>query len=206
MISIKGLNSNLVFVFDQGSFSDLKQALEEKLEANRDFFGGSQVLFKGEGLAGLTQEELITLQKLCLDYGLTLNNYAPIPSPADKPSSKDVIVYRNVRSGQKIRSEGSVVVWGDVHESAEIIAGQDVVVLGKLEGIVHAGAYGDRNSVVFALSLAPGQIRIADQLSRIPSDYVRKNKPEVAYLDEQGICISEYKPRDTLARMNLTIS
>lgn len=205
MISIKGLNNNLVFVFNQGNYEELKEVLVAKLEANHELFAGSQVLFRGNALSSLSKEELIALQKVCLQYGLIMNNFIPVPSAAEKNPSQDVIVYRNIRSGQKIHSQGSVVIWGDVHESAEIVAGQDIVVLGKLEGIVHAGAYGDKSSVVFALSLAPGQIRIADQLSRLPSGYVRRNLPEVAYLDEQGICISEYKARDTLARMNLTI-
>lgn len=81
-----------------------------------------------------------------------------------------VLVRRTLRSGQVVQYPGHVVVIGDVNPGAEIIAGGDIVVWGKLRGIVHAGATGDDGAVVCALSLAPLQLRIGNHIARAPEE------------------------------------
>ncbi len=196
MIKIKGLNTNLVFVFGSGTFAEYRAFLAEKLSTNKQLFNGSQVLFRGEGLKKLSHSQIASLQELCLQHGMIMNN-REVPVKA-KSTSKDLVVYRNLRSGQKLHSEGSVIIWGDVHESAEILAAGDIIVLGRLNGIVHAGCYGDMNCRIFALSLTPGQIRIGDRLSRSPEDADKIPHPEIAYWDGENICIKTYFPRNVL--------
>ena len=87
-----------------------------------------------------------------------------------------VLIHRTLRSGQVVQHPGHVVVIGDVNPGAEIIAGGDVVVWGKLRGIVHAGATGDDEAVVCALSLAPLQLRIGNHIARAPEG--REDLPE----------------------------
>jgi septum site-determining protein MinC len=87
-----------------------------------------------------------------------------------------VLIRRTLRSGQVVQHPGHVVVIGDVNPGAEIIAGGDVVVWGKLRGIVHAGATGDDEAVVCALSLAPLQLRIGNHIARAPEG--REDLPE----------------------------
>jgi len=87
-----------------------------------------------------------------------------------------VLVRRTLRSGQVVQHPGHVVVIGDVNPGAEIIAGGDIVVWGKLRGIVHAGATGDDGAVVCALSLAPLQLRIGNHIARAPEG--REGLPE----------------------------
>jgi septum site-determining protein MinC len=79
-----------------------------------------------------------------------------------------ILVRRTLRSGQVVQHHGHVIVIGDVNPGAEIIASGDVVVWGKLRGIVHAGATGDDGAVVCALSLAPLQLRIGNYIARAP--------------------------------------
>ncbi len=79
-----------------------------------------------------------------------------------------ILVHRTLRSGQVIQHPGHVVIIGDVNPGAEIIAGGDVIVWGKLRGIVHAGATGDDGAVVCALSLMPLQLRIGNHIARAP--------------------------------------
>ena len=50
----------------------------------------------------------------------------------------------SLRSGQRIEFEGSLVIIGDVNAGAEVIAGENIVVLGTLRGLAHAGAKGKR--------------------------------------------------------------
>ena len=209
MIKIKGVNGNLLVVFDTAPFADAYRELGDKIKSSQQLFKGSRVVFSGSGLASFSLDELAALQQLCLNYGMVLNNTelpirksaaasAPAPRTASVPG--DTFIHKNLRSGQKVHSEGSVVVWGDVHESAEIMAARDIIFLGKMGGIAHAGCFGDTSSIVFALNLSPSQIRIADRISRSPEDQTARPYPEVAYIDDDGICIKVYNPRENLGR------
>ena len=96
------------------------------------------------------------------------------------PPAGGLVVERTVRSGQRIEHPGDIIVIGDVHAGAEIIAGRHVIVWGKLHGVVHAGALGDESAVVCALDLAPTQLRIADHIARSPEERRRRPAPEMA--------------------------
>jgi septum site-determining protein MinC len=98
---------------------------------------------------------------------------APVPE-----GSNGLILRETIRSGRSIYHEGHVVVIGDVNPDAEIIATGDVVVWGKLRGLVHAGALGDKSAVICALELIPTQLRIADQIAISPKDQRRQATPE----------------------------
>lgn len=210
MIKIKGVNGKLVFYFESDNFIEQYQFLQDKFENNHQLLSGARVIFTGRGLDNFTHEQLISLQRLCLDYGAILNNTelplkktvaaAQPPMQVNADTNTDLFIHRNLRSGQKIRSEGSVVVWGDVHESAEIIAAGDIIVLGKLAGIAHAGCYGDTNTIVFALNLIPSQIRIGNRISRASGNDSSRNVAEIAFCDDEGIIIKEYNSRENLGR------
>lgn len=202
-LDVKGQNNNLIFVFESGTPDELMELVKTRVENSLQLFSGSPVLFQGDGLKNLSPEEIISLQKLCLDYGMILNNMTPPAPPrppvnASLPSSRDLMIYKTLRSGQKVHSDGSVIVWGDVHESAEITAAHDVVVLGRLEGLAHAGCFGDLNSTIFALTLTPRQLRIADRISRSSGKIVKNPYPEIAFVEDDGICIKEYSNRDNI--------
>ena len=79
------------------------------------------------------------------------------------------MIRRTLRSGRTVRSQGHVVVFGDVNPGAEIIAAGDVIVWGRLRGNVHAGANGDESAFVCALDMTPTQLRIAGYISISPT-------------------------------------
>ena len=54
------------------------------------------------------------------------------------------------------------MVLGDVNSGAEVIAGENIVVLGTLRGLAHAGAKGNKEAIICAGSIEVSQIRIAD--------------------------------------------
>lgn len=217
MVTIKGVNDSLVFFFGEGSLAEHMSFLEKKFTGTPQLFTGSRVVFQGKGLADLSHDDIAALQKLCLENGMVMNNAVSSPPEPLEPSEnqvpvepvkpvrtaqpaadRDVFIRRNLRSGQKLRAEGSVVIWGDVHESAEIVAGGDIIVMGKLGGIAHAGCYGDESSVVFALNLVPGQIRIGSRVSRSIRGEAKRPFPEIAFLEDGNICVREYNSQDKL--------
>jgi septum site-determining protein MinC len=82
-----------------------------------------------------------------------------------------------------------VILLGDVNPGAEIIAQGDILVLGRLRGVAHAG-YGDNiQAVVVALRMEATQLRIADYIARLP-DPLPTSVPEVAYLKHGKICLT----------------
>lgn len=195
VVEIKGQNGGLIFVFGPGTVDEYIAELKSRFAANPLLFQGFSVTFRGEPIKSLTPEEMGALQRVCLDHGLTLA-VPPVSKPArerDTGGKDTIIVKRTLRSGQRIIHDGSIVLLGNVHESAEIIASKDIIVLGRLEGVVHAGCFGDSSSIVVALKLIPRQIRIADKISRPPSDSAPNDHPELAYVEEGNICVQEYR-------------
>jgi septum formation inhibitor MinC len=127
------------------------------------------------------------------------------PMTWDEPDAR--IVYGTLRSGQKIETEHSIVVFGDVNSGAEVIAGGDVVILGTLRGIAHAGAYDESGGgrVIFSLNLRPTQLRIGLVISRgsgaeDAESTPRGGLPEVARVDGNMIVVEPYQSRTVWVR------
>lgn len=93
---------------------------------------------------------------------------SPPVIPAD--GSAALLIQRTVRSGQKYRYAGTIIVLGDVNPGAELVADGDIIVWGKLRGVVHAGASGNENAMIGALALAPTQLRIGSHIARAPDE------------------------------------
>ncbi|KAA3660241.1 MAG: septum site-determining protein MinC [Chloroflexi bacterium] len=89
-----------------------------------------------------------------------------------------LVIKETLRSGRSIYHEGAVVVIGDVNPGAEIVAGGDVIVWGRLRGFVQAGAHGDETAVICALHLNPTQLRIAGQIAISPDGPQQHPVPE----------------------------
>ena len=76
----------------------------------------------------------------------------------------------SLRSGQRLETEGSLVILGDVNSGAEVIASDNIVVLGALRGLAHAGAKGNKQAIVAAGLFNAVQIRIANIVKEINQD------------------------------------
>ena len=81
-----------------------------------------------------------------------------------EPISALKVVYNSMRSGQRIESEGDVIVWGHLNPGAEIVAGGSIIVAGRLLGVIHAGGYGREDVFVWAGCFETPQVRIANKL------------------------------------------
>lgn len=127
-----------------------------------------------------------------------------IPDAAlwDDPDAR--IVYATLRSGQKIETEHSLVVFGDVNSGAELIAGGDIIVLGTLRGVAHAGAYDETGGgrVIFALDLRPTQLRIGMVISR-GSSSEGDGGAELARVDGSMIVVEPYQSKSMVNRRRL---
>ncbi len=118
--------------------------LREREEIQKVFakYFESEVKFDGSKMLGL--------------YGIRK------PFNREIATSETKFVRSSLRSGQKAEYEGSIVVLGDVNGGAEVIAGENVVVLGCIRGMVHAGAKGNKEAIITAGSIEATQIRISN--------------------------------------------
>lgn len=99
-----------------------------------------------------------------------------------------------IRGGQKKIHRGNIVIIGDVNPGAVIIATGDIIVIGKLRGVAHAGAEGDTSATIIALDLQPIQLRIAGCIGRSPDAGIEKsNEPEIAEIEEGQIVIHKLR-------------
>ncbi len=97
----------------------------------------------------------------------------------------------SLRSGQKIEFEGSLVILGDVNAGAEILAGENIVVLGILRGMAHAGAKGNKEAIIAAASIESAQIRIANVVKEIEKEELEEDIKTCAYINENGDVVLE---------------
>ena len=103
-----------------------------------------------------------------------------------------IVVRRTLRGGSAVHHEGHVIIVGDVNPGAEVIAAGDVIVWGKLRGLVHAGAMGDNGAIVCALLFEPTQLRIGNAIARMPERRKRKSAPEMASMRNGKIEVIEW--------------
>jgi septum formation inhibitor MinC len=123
---------------------------------------------------------------------------------APAPHAGHPIVHPStLRAGQEIRHGGDVVVVGNVHRGARVIAEGNVIVLGRLEGVAHAGALGDSGCFIYAGRFAPGQVRIGDHIATGPQDPAapagdgagrrrRQDGPEWARVEDEAIVVEPW--------------
>ena len=161
------------------------------------------------GIHSLTARDIIYLSTLCKSFGHKLNNIkSNIPETVVCAKSlsinselylettnkdylnkfksiendKGVIFHKGtIRAGDRIQSEGDLLVLGDVNPGAIVSANGDVMIWGKLSGIAHAGKAGNREAKISALSLRPVQLRIADIVAKGPKEL------QIAGLAEQAV-------------------
>ena len=94
-----------------------------------------------------------------------------------------------VRSGQVIRAEGDLVVVGDVNPNGKVIAGGNIFVLGRLKGIAHAGANGNKEAVIAASWLEATHLMIEESIEIMTDELtILSEQPEMecAYLHANG--------------------
>ena len=196
-LNIKGITiPALLIKFDEKlSFEDNLRELEEKL--NSAFFKSSVSIVDVSGL-DLSEEEKKILEETLKKHNAEILSYKFDNKREEKKNlsryTKNLkIINKTVRSGQKIEYEGDILVLGDVNPDAYIIASGNIIVMGALRGVAHAGANGDENAQIIALKLMPQQLRIAGYFTRSPDEENedKPDYPERAYVEGNQIYIEK---------------
>jgi septum site-determining protein MinC len=187
------------------TFAAIKRSLAVQINTLDDYMLGAFVCLD-VGTKQLTNKQVREIEDILLDHGLHLREIMSCPHQSDaaypdKPVlegmpeyGETLLLCRNLRSGQKISSNGNVVILGDINPGAEVVARGNILVMGSLRGIAHAGAGGDETAVVAAFRLNPTQIRIANHITRPPDgEVVTDRDPEVARIRDGKVIIDNLK-------------
>ncbi|MCG2785581.1 MAG: septum site-determining protein MinC [Anaerolineae bacterium] len=217
LVQIKGLKDGLLVTLGDAAWSVLQEALLNRVEQQASFFQGArlaldvgnQVLKAAEmsALRDTLSERGILLWAVLSNSPTTENTSQMLglatrihkARPTEIQAAKGIDhesalwVDRTLRSGVRVEYPGNVVIVGDVNPGAEVIAGGSVIVWGRLRGVVHAGAQGNREATVRALDLSPTQLRIADEIAVAPA---RRDapKPEIVHLRDGRLQAESWKP------------
>ena len=217
LIQIKGLRDGLLVSLDDAPWEEQRAALIAQVDSQPSFFQGARLaldvatqVLKVNELVELRDQlsergialwavisESPTTEKTAQLLGLATRISKPRPEETRKFSVEDLgeetalFLSRTLRSGTRIEFAGHVVVLGDVNPGAEVVAQGNVMVWGRLRGMVHAGSKGNRAAMICALDLSPTQLRIADEVaaSLKPRDLPR---PERARINEDGKLQAEF--------------
>lgn len=192
IVKIRGLKSGLQLIFAKdANFDDVQATLLDKLETGDKFFIRGTTVFAPKDYFGEEQNE--KLRRMFHRHGMLFStelkppNFAAQPEKVVETVSTIVerpkpmfVLNRTLRGGQEIRTESSVLIFGNVNPGAQIIAGGSIDIRGICRGTVHAGAFGDENACIVADKLRPMQIRIADIIARPPDNLQKAERAERA--------------------------
>lgn len=220
-IQIKGIKEGLLVTLSGSSWNDLHPLLISELEQKREFLKGASLAVDVDAVE-LKAAEIGLLSRELSELGLSLK-FILSKSPITRQSAHAfgleteinkslpkklsasveqlqqngeaaIFVRRTLRSGVIVEYPGHIVIIGDVNPGAQIIAAGDVVVWGKLRGVVHAGAGGNESAVVCALDLSPTQLRIAGSIAITPKRR-GKPQPETAHLENGQVLAQTWDPK-----------
>jgi septum site-determining protein MinC len=217
LIQIKGLRDGLLVSLDDAPWQEQLTALLTQIDAQPSFFQGARLALDVASQV-LRVNDLVELRDALSERGVSLwavisespttENTAQLLGLAtrvSKPRPEEsrqfsvenlgeetaMFLHRTLRSGTRIEFAGHVVVLGDVNPGAEIIAEGNVIIWGRLRGMAHAGAKGNRAAVICALDLSPTQLRIADEVSAMLKPQ-EESRPEMARINEDGKLQAEF--------------
>ena len=207
-VVIKSSRAGMTVILDPDiPFEELLAAIGTKFRESARFWGSVQMTLTLEGRRLTARQEFqivdtITensqIEILCL-----LDTDAERIERCEKALNEKLMelnsrtgqFYRgNLRRGDTLESEASIVIIGDVEHGSRVTAKGNVIVLGELRGTVTAGVAGNLDAVVVALEMAPLQIRIGEYTSRFNEKNKRLGRgPMIACVEGGDIHFSPIK-------------
>ncbi len=202
-IKLKGSGNGFKLTLDPSMpVSSIEEELTQLFESLKHFAQNAKVVIDTDGVKGYDHviENIESFLKKKFKVG-EVSTFLPEKeikqgSDSSKPwmfHRSDVLMLKGrIRSGQKIESKKHIIIAGDVNPGAEISSGGDVIILGRLNGKVHAGLPDKKDAIIFALEFNPTQIKIADVTAIGSDEKSGSKKAEFACIDKDRIIVQDY--------------
>lgn len=188
----------LIKIDDNATQKDIISELNKKLKELKKMYQDETIPIRvtGKILANKEIEQIEDIIKEKIDVKVSFDSPKTLGLHSitrsykkDVGKSETTFHKGSLRSGQRLEVEGSLVVVGDVNSGAEVIAGDNIVIVGTLRGLAHAGAKGNKEAIIATSTLDAVQIRISNIVKEFDMDneYVYDNA--YIYVDDDEIVI-----------------
>lgn len=198
IITIKGNQEGLIFhIDDTSSFREAITELENTISSTPRRDSDNEVsIIVSLGNRYITAEQTEQLTEIIEhDQRFVVERYDS--NVISKEIAEDMFEQaeikaftRIVRSGQVLEVKGDLLLLGDVNPGGEVRATGSIYIMGKLQGIAHAGIDGDTEAVISASMMEPNQLRIASIISRPSEVDETASYMEVGFMDRDSKQIS----------------
>ena len=191
-------NCVVIKINDGAEFSDIEKEVKKKVTQLKKIYKDDKTPIKviGRVLKNKEIEKIETLIKEILDVDVEFDMPREMGLSNIKKtflseiSTSETKFHKgSLRSGQRLEEERSIVILGDVNSGAEVIASDNIVVLGTLRGLAHAGAKGNKQAIIAAGRLDTVQMRIANIVKEFNREEEPLRKLAYAYVDDDKIVI-----------------
>lgn len=191
----------IIKIQDDAEQADILYSLRKKMPDLKKLYKDetTPIVISGKILKNKEIDEIQELVKKFIDVDVefdsprTLGLHGIVKTYNKEIATSEAKFHRgSLRSGQKLEFEGSLIILGDVNDGAEAIAGENIVVLGILRGLAHAGAKGNKNAMIAASAIEAPQLRIANVVNeREKDEMLEDTRKTYAYLNEKNEMIVE---------------
>lgn len=186
----------VIKINQEASYKEILEVMEKKMKALKDLYKKEKnpIRVTGKFLKTKEMEEIKEIISQEINVDVKFDNVNELGLHGIKEAyeqnvenSETYYFKGGVRSGQRIETEGSIVILGDVNSGAEIIAGENIVVLGSLRGLAHAGAKGNKKAIIASNKIESPQLRIANVLKEMERAEIEECKKYASIIDDQII-------------------
>lgn len=188
----------LLKIHEQASQEEIVKELKKKVLELKKMYGKEKtpMYITGKVLKNKEIEEIEKILKDSIDVKIEFDSpkvlglHSIKKTFEDEIKNSDTMFHKgSLRSGQKIEYEGSIVLIGDLNGGAEIVAGENIAVVGVLRGVAHAGAKGNKKAIITATNIEAPQLRIANIVKEIEKEEENKTNKTYAYVHENNIIL-----------------
>jgi len=170
-------NEILINISITSDISEIIEELEMKLPKLREFYQTSTIPIRVTGrlFTDSEREKIKRIIQSEIHVDIKFDEVSDLLGlhaikktfEVDTDISETKFIQSSLRSGKREEYPGSIVVCGDVNPGAELIAGGNILILGSLRGLAHAGANGNTMAFISANNIDPTQIRIANLVREV---------------------------------------
>lgn len=192
-------NKIIIKIKEDATYKEIIEELKKKIPKLKDMYKEEQnpISVEGKILKIKEMEEIRKIISEKIDVEISFESpeelgLAGIKKVYEQDVADSVTrLFRgSLRSGQKLEFEGSLVIIGDVNSGAEVIASDNIIIVGTLRGLAHAGAKGNKMAIIAANSIEGPQVRIANVVKEIEKADIETQK-QYAYIEEDKIILEE---------------
>lgn len=209
LVKIKGMRDGiLIKLDDKADFKDVYNEMCDKFRESANYFRDASLIIGFDGrelsrdeedklLDGITLNSDINVLCLITDDEEINQRFVRAKSKFERKGNyADNTFYKGtIRSHEHLETESSIIILGDVNPGAVVTSKGNIVILGTLYGVAHAGAAGNTNAFVVTLDMKSARVGIADVMSEVEfrSSVFTKNKviPRISFIDGREVITEE---------------